>query len=135
MRTIEEIKADLRELDRRLLDGDEPPYTRLILEYYRTVGYSISDIRLETICNAEREGRLEIIPNNNCPPWGINTSRFKVGQEVETQDGTHEIIVAKQINTMADEKQWLYKLRYLSKYYKEQDLHAYPRDKPKGESK
>jgi hypothetical protein len=63
MRTIEEIKAEyIAELDKAAETGKETKARSLRAELVNALTKSIPTGRLESICNAERDGRVVVLP-------------------------------------------------------------------------
>lgn len=63
MRTVEKIKAEYaKELDKAVETGKEAKARKLRDEIAGALSRGISTGRLETICNAERDGRCVILP-------------------------------------------------------------------------
>ena len=76
MRDIAEIKAEIEKLE--FLNGDEPIIANLWLEYYRTLSANIPLDRLQSICEAERDGRLHI--SNASKNIDVQTKIERVGE-------------------------------------------------------
>lgn len=73
MRTVEEIKAAMK------TEADEDAFEELAMEYLEAVIDGIDPDRLEAICDAEREGRLVVLPNE---PLTLDELRQMHGEPV-----------------------------------------------------
>lgn len=101
MRTIEEIQADISENNKNQLANRFERSHALITEFLYAVTDEITLDRLEEICNAERDGRLMVLPDND---WADLVTQINViiSNDFAVYKGNAEFVVCNMVFADSD---------------------------------